>query len=202
MRKSTIKEEVKKRELFNQDPSHVKMVYSGIAALALLPIALLFLVNIWFDIGYTFALIPGFVLAGISIFIVGRFMPSRTEKGSEALSYVMGYKEYMDTAEADEIKMMTPERFQENLPYAMVLGVSDKWARKFQGIFTEPPDWYRTSYMGSFSTVYLAGSLINMQGSLNSTLTSSPSSGGGGGGGGFGGGFSGGGFGGGGSRAG
>ena len=107
-----------------------------------------------------------------------------------------------DYEEQEEMKFMTPENFQANLPYAMVLGVADKWAEKFKDIFTSPPDWYRGYYPGSaFSTVYLADSISRMQTGVGGTLASSPSSSGGGGGG-FGGGSSGGGFGGGGSSAG
>jgi uncharacterized membrane protein len=97
---------------------------------------------------------------------------------------------------------MTPENFQANLPYAMVLGVSDEWSAKFAGIYTTPPNWYRSDHPGAaFSTIYLSSSLSQMQKSVGGTLTSSPSSQGGGSGG-FGGGSSGGGFGGGGSSAG
>ena len=141
-------------------------------------------------------------VTGIAVFIIGRYMSRRTAKGSEALSYVMGFKEYMATAEQEEMKFMTPENFQANLPYAMVLNVEQKWAEKFKDIYVDPPDWYRGYYPGAaFSTVYLADSLSRMRTTMNTTLPSSPSSSGGGGGG-FGGGSSGGGFGGGGSSAG
>jgi uncharacterized membrane protein YgcG len=85
-----------------------------------------------------------------------------------------------------------------------VLGVTKKWAEKFTDIYTTPPDWYLGPYAGTFSTMYLADSLNNMETRV-ATLSSSPSSSSGGGGfsdGGFGGGFSDGGFGGGGSDAG
>ncbi len=157
----------------------------------------------WLDIGHFWLLAPAFLLCGLIVMIVGRAMPRRTPAGSQAYEHARGFQKYIETAEREEIASMTVENFQENLPYAMVLGVAAAWAAKFEGVFTTPPDWYQGT--GAFNTVYLASSLNGMTYSLGKTLTSSPPSSGGGGGGfsgGFGGGFSGGGFGGGGSSAG
>lgn len=198
---SELKEQVLSKGYFDGDPAKVKGRYSVIGlALASLIIPL-FLLRSRIDLGYLWAFAPALAVTGVGVFIIGRYMSRRTAKGSEALSYVMGFKEYMATAEQEEMKFMTPENFQANLPYAMVLNVERKWAEKFKDIFVEPPDWYRGYYPGAaFSTVYLADSLSRMRTTMGTTLTSSPSSSGGGGG--FGGGSSGGGFGGGGSSAG
>ncbi len=197
-----LKDQVLGKGLFDGDPARVKRKYYAIGAVLLLLIIPLYFLRAWLDPGYLYAFVPALAVSGLVVLIVGRVMPRRTARGSEMLSYVMGFKEYMATAEQEEMKFMTPENFQANLPYAMVLGVADKWAEKFKDIFTSPPDWYRGYYPGSvFSTVYLADSLSRMETSVGGTLASSPSSSGGGGGG-FGGGSSGGGFGGGGSSAG
>jgi uncharacterized membrane protein YgcG len=194
-----VDKEVRAMGLFHADPQKVRTKYRYLMLAIALPLPILIVIMFnWFDLGYIPVLIPGLMLGGASVWVVGHFMPSRTPKGSEALSCAMGFKEYMKTAERDEMEFMTPETFQENLPYAMVLGVTDSWAEKFSDIYTSPPDWYEGSY-ATFSTVYLARSLSGMSNSVSSTLVSSPSSGGGGG---FGGGSSGGGFGGGGSSAG
>ncbi|MBN1290032.1 MAG: DUF2207 domain-containing protein [Actinobacteria bacterium] len=194
-----VKNSVMKKDMFIGDPEKVrrKYMYVGLGFALPVPLLLLFL-SLRYDAGHFLYLMSGFVTAGLVIWLIGRFMPRRSEKGSEAYSYSMGFKEYMGTAEDAELEYMTPENFQSNLPYAMVLGVTDKWARKFENIYTTPPSWYEGSYT-TFSTVYLAGSLNGMVGTMNSTLASSPSSGGGGG---FGGGSAGGGFGGGGASAG
>jgi hypothetical protein len=198
---SSLKELVLGKGFFDGDPTKVRASYYRISLLLLLIIVPVVLLWRWYDLGYFIALAFGLGVAGVVVLIIGRFMPRRTAKGSQAYSYVAGFKEYMSTAEREEMKFMTPENFQANLPYAMVLGVADKWAGKFRDIYTSPPDWYHGYYPGTFSTVYLAESLSRMQTSVGSTLVSSPSSSSGGGGG-FGGGSSGGGFGGGGSSAG
>lgn len=197
----SLKDRVMGKGFFSGDPARVKRKYYTIGTVLLLLLIPFFYTRARIDLGYLLAFAPALVVSGLVIFIVGRFMPARTAEGSRAYSYAMGFKEYMATAEQEEMKLMTPQNFQENLPYAMVLGVADAWAAKFKDIYTEPPDWYQGYYPGAFSTVYLAESLSNMQTSVGSTLTSSPSSSSGGGGG-FGGGVSGGGFGGGGSSAG
>ena len=197
--KKGVTREVKEKALFSRDPRKVRTKYMYLMLSIILPLPILVVILwSWFDLGYLVLLIPGLILGGISVGIVGHFMSRRTRKGSEAYSQAMGFKEYMKTAEREEMKSMTPETFQENLPYAMVLGVTEKWAEKFSDIYTTPPEWFVGSYT-SFSTVYLASSLSSMSRSTSSTFASSPSSGGGGG---FGGGSSGGGFGGGGSSAG
>lgn len=198
---SDLKNIVLWKGFFDGDPAKVKRKYYLIGAVLLLLIIPFYFLRGWLDLGYLFAFIPALAASGIAVIVVGHFMPRRTAKGSEAYAYALGFKEYMATAEQEEMKLMTPENFQANLPYAMVLGVASEWAGKFKDIYTEPPEWYRGYYPGTaFSTVYLADSLSRMQTSVGSTLTSSPSSSGGGGG--FGGGSSGGGFGGGGSSAG
>jgi uncharacterized membrane protein len=200
---SKLKEQVLGKGFWDGDPAKVKGHYTMIGIVLLLLMIPVYFLRSWIDLGYLVALFPALAVSGIIVIIVGRFMSRRTAKGTEELAYVLGFKEYLATAEQEEMKFMTPENFQANLPYAMRLDVADKWAAKFQDIYREPPSWYRGYYPGApFSTVLLADSLLRMDTSVASTLTSSPSSSGSGGGGGFGGGFSGGGFGGGGSSAG
>ena len=196
-----VKSEVMKRKLFTTEPGALRKRYitAGVI-LAALPLAALFILPRWFDLGWFALLLLAFIPMGIVVAGVGWAMPSRSREGSRAYEHAMGFREYMETAEKPEMEYMTPESFQANLPYAMVLGVVDAWAQKFKDIYTTPPQWYAGSGT-AFSTAYLASSLSDMTGRLNGTLTSSPSSSGSGGGG-FGGGSSGGGFGGGGSSAG
>jgi uncharacterized membrane protein YgcG len=200
--KHGVSDEVMSRGLFTREPGPLRRLYvsAGILIAAIPPVAGLIL-TMWYDLGWFAILILSSIPIGIVVLLVGWAMPSRSQAGSRAYEHAMGFKDFMQTAEKAELEYMTPENFQDNLPYAMVLGVSGAWAQKFKDIYTSPPQWYSGS-SAAFSSVYLASSLGEMTGRLNSTLTSSPSSSGSGGGGGFGGGSSGGGFGGGGSSAG
>ncbi|WP_066644708.1 DUF2207 domain-containing protein [Christensenella timonensis] len=131
----------------------------------------------------------------------------RTDRGAQWAGRILGLKHFIETVEADKLKMLVesdPQYFYHILPYAYVLGVTDKWAKQFESIAIEPPSWYY-GYNGSvFTTIWFASMLNNSlyytQQRMVMTQNSGSGFGGGiGGGGGFGGGgFSGGGIGGGG----
>jgi uncharacterized membrane protein len=93
--------------------------------------------------------------------------------------------------------------FSKFLPYAIALDVADNWAKAFEGIYQDPPDWYvAPGGFRTFSPYLFTHSINSVTSGLASAMYSAPRGsgiGGGGGGGGFGGGgSSGGGFGGGG----
>jgi len=124
------------------------------------------------------------------------FMPQKTKKGVEAREHILGFKHYMEIAEKERLKFQEKENiFYEFLPFAMALGVADKWSNAFKDIYKEPPQWF-VGYAGPFSPTAFTHSLNSVSGSIGSSFASHPS--GGSGGSGFSGGFSGGGGGGGG----
>jgi hypothetical protein len=149
------------------------------------------------------------VLFALPILGFGIFMPARTVKGTRALERILGFQEFLDRVESDRFKRMitSPEMFERFLPFAMALGVEEKWAKAFEDIYKEPPDWYVGRHPSGFRTAIFVNDLSAMTSHAGSVMASQPRStggsgfgGGGFGGGGFGGGggFSGGGFGGGG----
>jgi len=148
------------------------------------------------------AIISALVIIGFAF-----IMPARTKRGSELLRQVKGFEEFLERVESDRFKRMItgPEMFEKFLPYAMALGVDSQWAGAFEGMYQEPPDWYRGARFSTFNSRIFVSSLGDLTTQTHSTMSSAPRSSGGssfGGGGGFsGGGFSGGGFGGGGGGA-
>ena len=139
----------------------------------------------------------------IVMMILATQMRRRTERGAQWAGRILGLKHFIETVEADKLKMLVnddPKYFYNVLPYAYVLGVSDKWAKQFESIAVEPPSWYY-GYNGSvFTTIWFASMLSNTMYYTQQTMSATKESSGGGigGGGGFGGGgFSGGGGGGG-----
>jgi len=141
------------------------------------------------------------VLTGLVILGFGLFMPARTVAGTRALEEVLGLEEFIGRVETDRFRRMItgPEMFETLLPFAMALGVEEKWAAAFADICREPPEWYRGTGYRTFHPSVFVGDLSGMASRAASTMTSAPrSSGGSGFSGGGGGGFSGGGFGGGG----
>ncbi len=143
-------------------------------------------------------------VATLFLMWMASIMKKRTKQGGEWYGKLLGFKNFIEKAEKDRILMLVEENptyFYDVLPYAYVLGVTDKWSKKFEGIAVAQPDWY-SGYRGSmFTPMLFTSSMTRSMSSIQTAATSRPSSSGGGGGfsgGGGGGGFSGGGGGGGG----
>ena len=136
-------------------------------------------------------------------------MLQRTDRGIELMGKILGLKNFIKAAELDRINSLVeenPSYYYDILPYAFVMGLTDKWAKNFENIRIEAPDWYQGYEPGdTMFNVWMFSNMINSFGNSVSNSVMIPigdASGGGDlGGGGFGiggGGFSGGGFGGGG----
>jgi len=130
-------------------------------------------------------------LTGLIICAFGWFMSARTVSGARALEQLLGFKDFLEHVESDRFNRMikTPQMFEKFLPFAMALGVEKNWSKAFQGIYTEPPQWYQGS---SFGPTFYPSAFVSNLSSLSSQAgdimssgpTSSGSSGFGGGGGG------------------
>jgi uncharacterized membrane protein len=130
----------------------------------------------------SFFLVPIFILFFSSI------MPKRTQKGADVYWQILGFKEYINTAEKYRLQFTEKENiFEKYLPYAIVFGLTEKWAKAFEGIYNTPPSWYEGIYQGTFNAVVFTNSFNGMISNLNSASTAprSSSSGSGFGGGGF-----------------
>ncbi len=136
------------------------------------------------------------------LLIFAAIMPARTEAGARVREQVLGFEEFLRRVESENYKRIIiaqPELFDRYLPYAMAFGVEQKWARAFDGIYTQAPTWYTGSPGMTFSPSRFSSNLGLMSSKVSSTMSSSPrsssgsgfggggSSGGGGGGGGGGG---------------
>ena len=81
----------------------------------------------------------------IFIMILVTLMKRRTKYGTEVLGRILGFKTFLKTAEKEKLETLVnqdPEYFYNILPYAYVLGVSDKWIKNFETISLMPPEWY------------------------------------------------------------
>jgi uncharacterized protein (TIGR04222 family) len=141
------------------------------------------------------------VLAGVALLIVSPRMPSRTAKGSAELARILGFRQYIRTAEAEQLRFEErADVFSRYLPYAVVFGETDRWAHAFAGLATAGAagtaalGWYVGPYGWSFMNFgdSMRSFSDTTAGAIAATAASSGGSGFGGGG------FSGGGFGGGG----
>jgi uncharacterized membrane protein len=190
-----IKDELRSRHYMEKDNDNVLMGYLFLAGFVFLG-GIMFIDNLW--------IMSAVMLSGVIIFLFGLLMPKRTVEGTEMLSKILGFKEFLVRTEKDKIqKAEQQDIFERMLPYAICLGISTQWAKKFDGIYTQPPHWFAGEYGQVFYYDHFIHDLDRSINSMGTTFYSSPqtvsSSGGFSGGGSFGGGgSSGGGFGGGG----
>jgi uncharacterized membrane protein len=192
------------RRFYDERPDRVRAKWIGIAVLvtALTGIGGALLMNRLF-----LPVLPWIVsVVGTAIPCLGfaLLMPARTVRGVRALERALGFEDFLSRVDGDRLRRMDvgPETFERLLPFAMALGVEEKWAKAFEGIYREPPDWYVGSATGrGFHPGIWVGDLSGVTKTASAAMVAAParSSGGSGfSGGGGGGGFSGGGFGGGG----
>lgn len=184
------------RRWFPADPQRVRQIY-----LVLGVGAIVFAGFLVFEFGSSFgaglvglgAIVPGIALLGVA-----SRMPRKTRSGAELLRRALGFRHYMEIAEKERQRFAERENiFSEYLPYAIVFGCVEKWARAFKDIDTraETSSWYTGSSLGAFSASDVSSSLSSFSSQVSSTIASTPGgsggsgfSGGGGGGSGGGGG--------------
>ncbi len=76
---------------------------------------------------------------------LGVVTAKRSSYAHKMLEQTIGYRDFISKVEVDKLKMMIdddPELFYHVLGYATVLGLEDKWAKKFSTIALDPPNWY------------------------------------------------------------
>ena len=87
-------------------------------------------------------LIAAGILAVIIVFLFARIMTAKSLKGVRTKIEILGFQEFINRVDADRLKRMPPDTFEKFLPYAMALGIENRWAKAFQGIAQNPPTWY------------------------------------------------------------
>ena len=74
------------------------------------------------------------VVAGVALAVGARTMPARTKRGSVLLEHVRGLRGYLHTATPQDIPESDREMvFSRSLPYAVVLGETERWLATFAG---------------------------------------------------------------------
>jgi uncharacterized membrane protein YgcG len=133
------------------------------------------------------ALLPlAVILAGLLLIVGAKWMPRRTATGTGLVRRVRGFRTVIATAETNLARFAEKENlFTRYLPYAIVFGLTEKWARAFEALGEPPPDttWYVSSNAfayGAFSDA-MDGFTVTTAGTIASTPSGSGGSGFGGG---------------------
>jgi uncharacterized membrane protein YgcG len=156
-----------------------------------------------------YACIATFLVQVVLLMGFGGPLKKYTRKGEEIANYAAGLKMFLSVAEEARLnalypKTITPEKFEQMLPYALALGVEQKWCEYFSDLVKAGQASYESSSADLWyhsNSGFNIGNLGRTLGeNLNSTISSAStppgsssgsggggSSGGGGGGGGGGG---------------
>lgn len=196
---SSLYKSLVEKKYYASDPDKSRNSYYAIAISGFF-ISLFFL---GFLIDINLSLYLGLLISFLIIGIFGRYMPKKTQLGADTYIHILGLEEFIKTAEKDRLKFYEKENiFEKILPYAIALGLADKWAKACDGLMKQSPDWYQSSnpnFINNFSTFYFLSALNNFNNTMSTNMNTAPRSSSSSGSSGFGGGgFSGGGFGGGG----
>lgn len=176
--KKKLYEDVIAKKLFPNNPENTKAIYM-VVAIVMIAISMI---------------VPGALLL-----ILSRSMARRTAEGRELYRRARGYGLFIEKAEKYRQQYFEKKNlFNEVLPYAIVFGLTEKFARGMKDIGLVPPQpsWYHSS--GPFNAIIFATNINSFSNSMSSAIASSPNSGFAGGSSGFSGGSTGGGGGGGG----
>lgn len=150
----------------------------------------------------------GIIIVYLMFIFASLFMAKLSNMSKRRLEYIgqiLGLKEFIEKSEKPMLDRLLKEDehyFYDILPYAVAFGLSEKWAKQFEGLDVKPADWYRGNDISTYALCHqmntnnlytrsMAQSVRHLSESRARVAASSHSSGG----------FSGGGFGGGGSHS-
>ncbi|MEX0650694.1 MAG: DUF2207 domain-containing protein [Actinomycetota bacterium] len=183
-----------KRGWFSERPDKVRSRWQGRGVLALIGAgAATFALALWTRLGL---LGVPLILGAVLLLVTASRMPARTAKGTAMLRRVRGFRTVIETAETHMSQWAEKELvFTRFLPFAVVFGCTDRWAKAFAALGVQPDtSWYISP--NPFVFAHFAHSMDGFAVTTGGTIASTPSgsgssgfsgggfSGGGGGGGG------------------
>ena len=113
--------------------SLLAMIFAGVAFVTGLPILMAAFQSGWWEP----LVLP---LLGLPLVISAFFwIAAPTREGRGVLDRIMGFRHYLSVAEGERLDRMTPhertpELFERYLPYAIALGVENRWAERFADV--------------------------------------------------------------------
>ena len=178
--------DVAARGWFPASPEKVRRLWGAIASGVLVVGGIIAFALIRFT-HLGLAAIP-LVIAGPLMLVGARWMPRRTPKGTALRRRILGFREVMDKAETNFARWAEQENvFSSYLPYAIVFGLTEKWAKAFEHLgqgATDTSSWYVSTYPFTYSAFgdSIDGFAVSTAGTIASTPSGSGGSGFGGGG--------------------
>ena len=146
--KSALYQDMVERGWYRRNPSVLRGLWI-VAGVGLIALGVSLGVALGFSLGWGLAGI-GPIVVGIAVFVAAFFVSSRTAEGSAILAQAEGFKEYLMTAEADQIRVEEDQDiFSRYLPWAIAFGAESHWVGVFREIAASgrpvaEPYWYHS----------------------------------------------------------
>ncbi|MEA3055819.1 MAG: hypothetical protein QOD30_1251, partial [Actinomycetota bacterium] len=132
-------EDAVERRWFSGRPDRVRAAWVGIGiVVTVVGVGLTVLLASQTHLG----LVPTpIILGGIALLALSGRMPRRTAQGRGVLVRALGFKRFIDESEKDRARFAEQQHlFTEYLPYAVVFGATEQWAKAFAGLDGQLPD--------------------------------------------------------------
>ncbi len=173
--KQELYKDVVDKKYFDGNPETVRRKYIGLGV-AIIMISLIGIFIGFFDTsGYLEGCSWGLFATGFMFIILAMFMPKRTPFGRETYQKIIGFRMFMEKAENYRQKFFEKENiFNELLPYAMVFGITEKFAKALADLGVKPPEpsWYIGTH--PFNPILFSSHVNNFSNSLTSAIASQP----------------------------
>lgn len=142
--RARVKRRIVDARLYGSDPVKVRSLFTILGVVSGAAIAILGAYGyIAFEPSTAVWILSGIGVA-LAIFGWGWFMPARTRRGATVRAQAEAFREFLSRVDDDgrDPSVLKPEMFNRYLPYAIALGIEDRWAQRFDGVQLPPPQWY------------------------------------------------------------
>lgn len=149
--KEDIYERLVRNGFFQTNPHEERKVYYSLAFVLLAVGALILFLAA--EVHSVIAWALGLLLSACMAAASAPYMPSRSNLGCQKVREIHELVEFIRTASVEDVEKLEnePEEvFSHTLPYAMVLGMEDRFAALFSSLLKRPPSWYEPlEYFGA-----------------------------------------------------
>jgi len=133
--------------------------------------------------GPTVPVIAMLILMSLTMVFFAIILKRPTIRGRKLLDDMLGFKDYLEVAEKEELNLRnppekTPELFEAYLPFALALGVEQQWSERFASLLAAirspsggayQPSWYD----GRWSSLSLSKTTSGLSSSLTAAISAS-----------------------------
>lgn len=168
-----------RKEINKEERDVLNLIFSSIIAAMFLfvPLIAVHIVLAKYEPLYIVMNVIGIVFI-IILEIFRTLMPKRTKFGTEMFGKIKGFQRFLENAKKEELEDIVkkePTYFYDVLPYAYVLGMSNKLIKQFESITMEKPAW--AVQEGEFDSKEFNKNMKTVLKAAKHIMTSNPNSG-------------------------